>query len=210
MTKFTEKQAAAQYEIISKLSLSEVLDSMSRGYENPISPKSIKQGDTILYAQGFGRARIERYLKTMLRWKKRGKNVNKKLSLFIVGEIYESDDSEVNPLIRYWMYEIKFVSDTLFDDTKYNKYGRTVFLKRIDRPTIVFNVDTGKKWICDWRNPQVIYHEEGGSTVIAPPLHFHSGSHAIFTKDEIVILNLNILSDNFINWLNVNPLEVKP
>lgn len=205
MIKFTEKRAEAQYEKISKLSFSQILDLIRSECENPSYSGNLKQGDTVVYADGFIVGRIERQLNAL-----EGGLIDRtvrQLSLFIVSDITESGIDGDYPHMRYWMYQIKFVGDKLFKEV----YGRNpqehnlkAVLDRIERPTIVFNVKTGEKWICDWNHPQFLHGNE-----YAPPLKHHSGSGAIFQANQIVILNSNILIDNFINWLSVNPFEVK-
>ena len=202
-----ENEAKVQYGMISKLSFSQILDLISSGCENPISPNTLKQGDTIVYAEGFDIRSIEGVLNGVEGGL--GDRTVRQLSLFIVSNIKLDDYREDKKEIQYMMYHIKFVGDKLFkelyaDGMDLKEYNRRATLERIDRPTIVFNVITGEKWICDWTHPRYGY-----DFVKMPPLKFHSGSSAVFGVSPIAILNPPTLSDNFLNWLSVNPFEVK-
>jgi hypothetical protein len=203
-----ENEAKVQYGIISKLSFSQILDMISSGCENPISPYTLKQGDTVVYAEGFDIRRIEGVLNGVEGGL--GDRTVRQLSLFIVSNIKLGADGVANGM-QYMMYHIKFVGDTLFKelyashDPLLKEYNKRAMLERIDRPTIVFNVITGEKWICDWTHPR---YSEGG-LVKMPEIKFHTGSSAVFGVSQIVILNPPTLSDDFLNWLNVNPFEVK-
>ena len=221
-----EKEVKAQYEIISKMSFSEILELITRGCDYPIYSRNLKQGDTIVYvsspgSKGFGSWPIESVVTPIKGGL--GDGATKELSFFIVSKITEPSalsnyiaDIEGNlPIsdrkeMQYWMYQIRFVGDALFKElytleaTAENVSKRMIMIDKIDRPTIVFNVITGDRWICDRKHPK--YGSKGIGYF--PPLKFHSGNHSVFDNIQIVIVNPIILSHYFLNW-NSNPFEVK-
>ncbi len=223
-----EKEAKAHYEIISKLSFSEVVELITRGCDNPINSRNLEQGDTIAYAGGFGIGPIERVVTAITDATRLDlTRLSQSLSCFIVRKIIELPVREQygeseRKEIKYWMYRIRFVGDALFKEL-YREEGlidelpeegalglhlvrkRRDMLDNLDRPTIVFNVKTGDKWICDWMHPKLAFRNR----IISPPLKFHDGSGSVFDKSQIVILNPIILNHYFLNWNKENPWEVK-
>ncbi len=209
-----EDEAILQYRIISKMSFPQILDLIRRGYKNPIHPSRLKEGDTILYHQSFNVAQFGRLLNAIEGGLDDGSV--RQLSLFIASgftfgrEKKKGRGTTTEGMeMQYWMYHIKFVGDKLFkelyaDGMDLKEYNQKAMLERIDRPTIVFNVITGEKWICDWTHPRY-----SGGIVKMPGIKFHSGSSGVFNVSKITILNPYLLSDNFLNWLSVNPFEVK-
>ena len=210
-----EDEAILQYRIISKMSFPQILDLIRSGYKNPIPPSRLKEGDTVLYHQSFNVAQFGRLLNAVEEGLDDGSV--RQLSLFIASSFIRkgrprqgtftvlTEDTEM----QYWMYHIKFVGDKLFkelyaDGMDLKEYNQKAMLERIDRPTIVFNVITGEKWICDWTHPRY-----SGGIVKMPGIKFHSGSSGVFNVSKITILNPYLLSDNLLNWLSVNPFEVK-
>lgn len=205
--KIGKPEAILQYRIISKMSFSQILELIRSGYKNPISPSRLKEGDTILYHQSFNVAQFGRLLNAIEGGLDDGSV--RQLSLFIASSFIRRGTTTKGMEMQYWMYHIKFVGDKLFkelyaDGMDLKEYNQKAMLERIDRPTIVFNVITGEKWICDWTHPR---YSEG--IVKMPEIKFHSGSSGVFNVSKITILNPYLLSNNFLNWLSVNPFEVK-
>jgi hypothetical protein len=211
-----EKEAEAQYEIISKMSFSEILELLGRGCDNPVYSRNLRQGDTAVYGGSFQAKSIKLRLGFVesLPPVQPLDGMAPQFNFFIVSKIIEPPVSahygeSDRKGIQYWMYRIRFVSDNLFKSI-YTIRGRAHggiranMMLKIDRPTIVFNVTTGDKWICDWKHPK----EYGKSGIKSPPLKYHSGSASIFDSSQIVIITPNTLSDKFLNW-NSNPFEVK-
>ena len=197
-------EAIHQYQIISKMSFSQILDLIRNGYKNPTSPSRLRKGDTVLYHESFNVERLGRLLNAI----ERGLDdrTGRKLSLFIASSFIPM--KRLQPEMQYWMYHINFVGDTLFKELYASPPSSSIhqiaMLERIDRPTIVFNVITGEKWICDWMHPKMAEDVKK-----EPELKWHSGSGGVFNVSKIAILNPHILYGNFLNWINENPLEVK-
>ncbi len=200
-----ENEAMLQYQMISKMSFPQILDLIRSGYKNPIPSRRVKQGDTIIYHQSFDVASIGRMLNAVEGGL--GDRTVRQLSGFIVSGFTKPGNMLE---MQYWMYHIKFVGDTLFKEvytgteTSGNIFKKKAMLERIDRPTIVFNVITGEKWICDWTHPRY-----SGGIVKMPEIKFHSGSGGVWNVSKIALLNPLLLSNNFLNWLSINPFEVK-
>ncbi len=214
-----EKEVADQYGIISKMSFSEILELLINGCDNPIHIRTLEQGDTIVYSEGFSLSSVWATVDSVrIARQFKGTNgsfplLSKQVSFFTVS--YLNDKNKHGGLrdeMKYWMYHIKFVGDRLFkelytDEAEFDyheeaNYSRRMMLDKIDRPTIVFNIQTGDKWICDWNHPKVY-----NNRTLSPRLKFHSGSASVFEHSKIVILN-QFEYKNFINW-NSNPFEVK-
>ena len=199
-----EKEAEAQYKIISKMSLSEIVKLLRRGCDNPISPRNLTEEDTVVYDKssefrsGFRSEAIKQEVTQINRLHKGvGKALVehevKTLSFFMVRRIREADEGRAKKM-SYWMFHIKFVGNQLFNDLS------ALTWDKIDRPTIIFNVNTGDKRICDWNHP---------CRSFAASLKLHSGSSSIFkAPNKIVIITPTTISDKFLNW-NSNPFEVK-
>ena len=192
--------AKVQYKRISKMSYSEIVQLLTRGLDNPIYSRNLTQEDTVLYAGGFGIWPIEQALKN-INEQRVVESGSKTVSGFMVSKIIESDEEEdMVKMMEYWMYYIKFAGDVLFKELE---RGEAEEVNKLDRPTIVFNVKTGDKWICDWKHPALTT----AGNEIAPSLKYHTGSSSVFDKSQIVILK-PFEYQNFINW-NSNPFEVK-
>jgi len=220
-----EKEAEAQYEIISKMSLSEIVELLRRGCDNPVNSRNLREGDTVVYGGSFEDKVIKRRLEVVEKYQYNdGLSPDSKFmkleldgagpsfDCFIVRKIrkdhYVMEDEYEEKLKRmqYWMYRIRFVSNNRFKRVYLRDVvgDRTKMMRRIDRPTIVFNINTGKKWICDWMHPKE-YGQD--SSIKSPPLR--RGTASMFSSSrQIVIITPNTISDKFLNW-NSNPFEVK-